>query len=50
MTRTPLCSGQNEIISEAGEEVAVEVKSKKRKIIDDKPVIYGLAILQWSKV
>ena len=50
LERSPLCKQTIEIQDEAGEESAVEVVMKKKKIKDNKPITFGLAILQWSKL
>ena len=50
LERSPLCKQKNEICDEDGEEIAVEVIMKKKKIKDNKPITFGLAILQWSKL
>ena len=47
---SPLCKQTIELTDEDGEEVAVEVVMKKKKIKDNKPITFGLAILQWSKL
>ena len=49
LERSPLCRQTVEIQDEAGEEAAIEVTMKKKKIKDNKPIHMGLAILQWSK-
>lgn len=48
--RSPLCSMDYSICDEDGEEIAHEVKMLKKKIKDNKPVLYGLCILMWSKL
>ena len=50
LQRSALCTSEHSIIDEDGEEVAHEVRMLKAKITDDKPLLYGLAILQWSKI
>ena len=50
LERSPLCQVVTQILTEESDVAALEVKMKKRKIVDDKPIHYGLAILQWSKL
>ena len=50
LQRSALCANEHSIIDEEGDEVAHEVRMLKAKITDDKPILYGLAILQWSKL
>ena len=50
LQRSPLCKQKIEIQDEDGEETAIEVVMKKKRIKDNKPITFGLAILQWSKL
>ena len=50
LQRSPLCKQIIEIQDEEGEERAIEVVMKKKRIKDNKPITFGLAILQWSKL
>ena len=48
--RSPLCRQKIQLTDEDGDEIVTEVVMKKKKIKDDKPITFGLAILQWSKL
>ena len=50
LERSPLCKQKIELTDQEGEEIATEVVMKKKKIKDNKPITFGLAILQWSKL
>ena len=50
LTRKAFFVADNEYFNEEGEITGWEVKLRKRKIHDDKPCHFSLAILQWSKV
>ena len=50
LTRKAFFVTDNEYFNEEGEVTGWEVKMRKRKIHDDKPCHFSLAILQWSKV
>ena len=50
LDRSPLCKQKIELYDEEGNEVMTEVVMQKKKIKDNKPITFGLAILQWSKL
>ena len=49
-TRKPLFISAPALMNEEEDITGYEVLMKKKKIVDDKPVHFGAAILQWSKV
>ena len=49
-TRKPLFISAPALVNEEEDITGFEVLMKKKKIVDDKPVHFGAAILQWSKV
>ena len=48
-TRKPHFLEDTEIFDENEEPTGYEIKSKKKKVTDDKPIHFATAILQWSK-
>merc|ERR1711911_271698 len=48
--RKPHFLNETEILDEADEPTGYEIKSKKKKCVDDKPIHVATAILQWSKI
>ena len=48
-TRKPHYLDDTEIFDENEEPTGYEIKSKKKKVTDDKPIHFATAILQWSK-
>ena len=49
-TRSPFCTGTHDIADEEGAVMGYEILKNKTIIKDDKPILYGVAILQWSKL
>ena len=48
-TRKPHFLNDTEIFDENDEPTGYELKSRKKKCTDDKPIHFATAILQWSK-
>ena len=48
--RKPHFINETEILDEDDETTGYEIKSRKKKCVDTKPIHVATAILQWSKI
>ena len=50
LSKNPLFKSDVAMVKESGESDFIEIEMKPRKVIDDKPLAMGVAILQHSKL
>ena len=50
LVQKPLFISEQEFVDENDHFTAWEMKMKKRRVIDDKPIVFSVAILQHSKL
>ena len=50
LSKNPLFQNDTAIVKEDGECDFIEIEMKPQKVVDDKPLVLGVAILQYAKL